>query len=179
MNEAQASPIPMNVEKVESKSNVVTDSVTNTKQAACLVTLGLPLQEKGICIVYDSENPKQSTGGVAHFRFASDPQNTLRKFVGIYDEGKADVTLDEFLDTAKQDANLEKFIKDLEPVIAEAFMVWGRRFIENYTRLVSFLKDDAPQVAIIGGSPAYDDEGNLIGKQGFQVKYIPRKKASK
>src|SRR5271166_1257560 len=146
-------------------------SIRNTRQAACLVTLGMQLEEKGICITYDAEHTRKSTGGIAHFFFRADQIENLQKLIGVYDQANADVALDEWLDAKKLNGSAE-LIQELEPILTQALMVWMRRAIENYCRMVGFLKEDAAKLVVTGGEPAYDDDGNLIGKQGFSVKLI-------
>src|SRR5215471_8054383 len=99
------------------------DSITNTKAATVLCTLGLPLAKPGVYITYDREHP-WSSGGVAHFLFESSQNNEVRRYLGIYEMGTADLALDQFIDNAKgKNRELDEFITEIEKLITEALIV--------------------------------------------------------
>jgi hypothetical protein len=168
------------VSKTEEKPKRLSESITNTKKAAVLATLGIPFEEKsGIYIRYDDENPRKS-GGVAHFHFKPEAAEDIRRLLGKYDDEKSDIEFDdicrEFIENGSRE--VKEAVLVIRQAYTDALPVWGRRIIENYIRLVQFLKSDAPEFVVTGGEPCYDDEGGLVGKQGFQIRFVPRKKAN-
>ena len=147
-------------------------SITNVRQAACLMVLGFELEEKGICRVYDGEHPKKSTGGVAHFQFK--PNEQIGKLLEAYDSNIANITLDEYLDSVDKSDHL---LNAIEPLLRSAIIVWMRQAIDSYHNIVWFLNHQATELVVTGGEPAHDDQGNVIpgGKENFKVKVIKRK----
>lgn len=149
---------------------ILVDAVTNTKKATVLITLGLRLAKPGVFILYDKENPK-SSGGVAHFLFESNLANVVRQCLRIYDEGRADGDLENFLNAAKgKSQELDRFIRELEPVIRDALIVHGRKFLDNYQVIVKSLKNDIAAYVKTGGTPIYDQQGKFAGIQDFSLK---------
>lgn len=159
------------------------DSISNTRAATVLCTLGLPLAKPGVCITYDREHP-WSSGGVAHFLFESSRNNEVQRYLGIYEIATADLTLDEFLDKAKgKNHELDEFISQLEKLIADALIVYGRRFLDNYNTIKRSLRDDISKYVVTGGTPVFDEKGNVAAIENFNVtelkkedwpKYEPR-----
>jgi hypothetical protein len=148
-------------------SQVPIDAITNTKVATVLATLGLTLA--GTFITYDKEHP-QSSGGVAHFVFETSLNNTVQKYLAIYDAGIADVTLDKFLDSLKGQLP-DAILIELEAKFAEALVVYGRKFLDNYNVVVKSLKKDIAKFVVTGGEPVYSG-GEIAGIQNFSVKGV-------
>lgn len=166
------------ISKTDAKPTRLGRSITNTKQAACLATIGLPLKDnEGIYIHYDEENPRKS-GGVAHFNFKPEVADEMQRLIGLYDAGDADVEFDALVDDllANGDTETKRTALILQRAYTNSLMVWGRKFLENYIRLIQFLKSEAGECVLTGGEPVYDDEGSLVGKQGCQIHFMPRKK---
>jgi hypothetical protein len=153
---------------------LLVDAVTNTKKATVLITLGLALAKPGVFILYDKDNPK-STGGVAHFLFESNLANLVRQCLRTYDDGRADGDLENFLNAAKgRSPELGEFIRELEPVIRDALLVYGRRFLDNYQVIVKSLKTDIAAYVKTGGTPVYDQHGKFAGIQDFSLKGVKK-----
>src|SRR5258708_318184 len=110
---------------------MVVDSITNTKKATVLATLGFKFREGGaIFITYDENNPV-SSGGTAHFLFESSIGNDVQKALHVYDAGTADEYLETFLEEAQgRSPEVDAFIADLVPVIRDALIVNGRKFLD-------------------------------------------------
>jgi hypothetical protein len=148
----------------------VTDPVTNTKKATVLITLGVPLQ--GVFIMQDREHPK-STGGQAHFVFESTVSNAVRRFLQVYDTGSADAELEIFIDKSKGiSRELDEFIAKLEPLIRDALIVNGRKFLDNYQVTVKDLKERVAIWRKTGGRPVYDKAGNVVAQEDFKLTQI-------
>jgi hypothetical protein len=145
--------------------------ITNTKQATVLATLGLALRKPGIFITYDKANP-QSSGGTAHFLFETVMAAKVLQYVAIYEEGKSDSELDEFVDRLRNliDASL---IAELEIKISHALITYGRRFLDNYTEIVKSLKHDTGRFSVVGGTPVFS-HGKLVAIEDFTVKGVKR-----
>lgn len=152
---------------------MVVDSVTNTKKAAVLATLGYKFREGGaIFITYDEENPV-SSGGTAHFLFESSINNDVQKALRIYDEGTADADLEVLIESWQgKDPAVDRFIAELVPAIKANNIVRGRRFLDNYTVIVKGLKNDIKKYAKTGGTPVFDKDGNLVGQEDFTIRGI-------
>jgi hypothetical protein len=155
--------------------SVLVDAVTNPRQATVLITLGLELQKPGVFILYNKDHPKQSTGGKAHFLFQTNLANAVRQYLRTYEEGHADADLETFLREAKgKSPEIDAFIARLEPVIRDALIVYGRRFIDNYQAVVKSLKSDIAAYVLTGGTPVYDNTGKYAGIQDFSLKGVRR-----
>lgn len=148
-------------------------SITDVRQAACLMVLGFPLEEKGIVRVYDEEHPKKSTGGIAHFQFK--PNDQMSKLIEAYEKGEANIELDKFLESAFHDGKMS--LEELDHLLRPAIMAWMRQAIDSYHNIIWFLNHQATELVVTGGEPAHDDDGNVIGKQGFKVKVVKKGKA--
>lgn len=145
------------------------EAVTNTKAATVLCTLGLPLARPGVWIIYDKEHPK-SSGGTAHFLFESSFNNKVQDYLRTYNAGIADIELDRFLDHSKgKSKEQDHFIAQLERLFAEALIVYGRRFLDNYAAIVKSLREDISKFVKTGGTPVFSSEGRLIGFQDFTI----------
>lgn len=147
------------------------DSTNDTKQAAVFSTLGLPWRFPAVYITYDEEHPK-SSGGIAHFSFASSEDNSFRELLAVYESGTADVEFDDWLDQKKLE--YPELIAELERLQLHALVVFGRRFLENYRYLIRFLKEECPEIAHTKGSPVYDKAGRLVAFQNVQIRQLPR-----
>ncbi len=145
-------------------------STNDTKQATVFSTLGLEWRFPAIYVIYDEEHPK-SSGGVAHFNFASNEDNSFGDLLGIYEKGSADIELDAWLDSHED----REMIAELEPLLQKALVVWGRRFLENYRTIIRFLKTESPEIAHTKGDPVYDDKGNVVARSGMQIRRLARK----
>jgi hypothetical protein len=150
---------------------MVVDSVTNTKKATVLATLGFKFREGGaIFIQYDDERPK-STGGTAHFLFESSIGNDVQKALRVYDVGTADADLETFIESWQgRSTEVDAFIKELVPAIRDALIVNGRKFLDNYTVMVKGLKEDIKKYVKTGGTPVFDKQGNVVAYEDFTIK---------
>ena len=152
----------------------ILDSITNTRMATVLCTLGLPLAKPGVYITYDRKYPA-SSGGVAHFLFESSRNNEVRRYLAIYEIATADLALDEFLDKAKgKSRELDEFILQVEKLIIEALVVYGRRFLDNYNTIKRSLRDDISKYVVTGGTPVFDEKGNVAAIEDFQVRELKK-----
>jgi hypothetical protein len=148
------------------------DAVTNTKKAAVLVTLGLPLAKPGVFILYDKDYPK-SSGGVAHFLFQSNLGNIVQQCLRVYEAGTADGDLENFINSYKgKSPEIDAFIAKLEPAIRDALIVHGRKFLDNYQVIVKSLKTEIAAYVKTGGTPVYDQQGRFAGIQDFALKGV-------
>jgi len=141
--------------------------ITNTKLATVLATMGMPLRKPGVYITYDKENPR-SSGGTAHFLFEASPR--LSKLSSVYNDGKADSELDQYLDHTLRFKLSPEDLEELESKIRDALMVYGRKFLDNYQVIVKGLKDDIAKYVVIGGTPVFGPDGRFAGMQDFTVK---------
>ena len=156
----------------------VQGALTNTKQAVAIATCGLPLV--AVHVEFNEEHPREIDGvkqpGIAHFVFTNDTENILDHYARLYDAGEADVEMDRMLDRFAKDTNpaVRAAIAELEPAIVRALVVYGRRFLENYQRFVSFLKDEADEIIVMGGERTTDPETGRAALQNFRFKYVRR-----
>lgn len=151
------------------------DSITNTKTATVLMTLGLPLAKPGVFITYDKESPK-SSGGTAHFLFDTNIKNAAKRHVATYDEGKSIDELETFLDGLRQRSDVPKgLIEEIEAKLTDALIVYGRKFLDNYQVVVKSLKEDIKKWVVVGGTPIFDSNGNIAGIQDFSMKGLKLK----
>src|SRR5260221_434952 len=148
----------------------IIDSITNTKLAAVLYTLGFQIAEPGVFITYDKDNPK-SSGGQAHFLFKSSLSHAVEKSVKTYNEGAADAELDNFLDSLRECAGIPNSVVDeLENKFRAALLVYGRKFMDNYQVMVRDLKTKIAKHVVTGGTPVYGKDGQLAGIEGFSIR---------
>ena len=155
------------IRKSDAGGKLIIGSVTDTKLAAALVTVGIPLES--IYVQYDEQHPKASTGGVAHFVFS--PHAEMGRMLAMYDGNDAEYELDTLFE--QYDKSNHQEVRDMASKIKRTYqdslIVSGRHFLENYRRLLAFIKSDAVECVIAGGEPAKDDQGKVIGTQGFNV----------
>lgn len=147
----------------------IVNSITNTKLATVLLTLGRKLKPKdSIFIQYDRDTPP-STGGKAHFLFDTNIRNDIHRDAKVYEAGTADTYLEEFVasldlpDTTK--ANLEQ-------AIYNAYLVIGRRVLDNYQVVVRDLKTVIAKVVVTGGTPVHGKDGEFVGIQDFSIRIV-------
>jgi hypothetical protein len=152
------------------KNPAIFSGITNTKLATVLATMGLPLRKHGVYITYDKENPK-SSGGTAHFLFEDSIQNRVGKLSEIYNEGKADEDLDNYLEVLKATMPPAAF-EELESKITDALIVYGRKFLDNYQIFVKSLKSDIAKYVVTGGTPVFDSLGNYAGIKDFTLRSV-------
>lgn len=160
---------------------VIKGAVTDTKKAVVLATLGLKFvpteQGGGIYVSFDEKHPK-SSGGVANFVFLNDTNDVVGRYARTYDEGTADRDLDKLLEAFKgsESPAVRAAVEALEAAFTKAAVVLGRRFLENYQRMVWFLREQAPEIVIIGGEAVQDPATGRSSFQGFRFKYVPERK---
>src|SRR5215475_2807894 len=107
-------------------------SIKDTKRAVVFATLGLPLDPiAGILVL--SRNGENRLDGEAHFTFDV-PHDNFNRVNHVYLAEKADIELDRMLEHLKADPAFATIAADLERMISDALIVYGRRFLENYQR---------------------------------------------
>ena len=150
--------------------------VTDAKAASCLLCMGFELEEKGIWIQYDKENPKQSTGGKPCFRFKHDQLHQIDWLLSQYDTDDAEETLERLFDEfiSSKDNEVRLAAQKLKKAYFDSLICSLHHAIDHYLNVMRYLKTEAQQVVITGGEPAHDDDGRVIGTQGFKVKTISR-----
>jgi hypothetical protein len=154
-------------------SIVPTQDITNTKFAAIAIVLGLKLQKPGIYVTLDKEHP-QSSGGQAHFLFETNLQNSVRSYLEIFNAGTADAELEDYL--SKLDMPPAQ-LAALELKIAQALIVYGRKFLDQHQIVVRYVKDEVHRFVVTGGEPVLDAKGQVAGQQNFSITQL--KKESK
>ena len=153
-------------------SIVPTQDITNTKFASIAMVLGLKLQKPGIYVTLDKDHP-QSSGGQAHFLFETNLNNAVHRYLQIFNAGTADADLEKYLSTLGLPAAQ---LAALELKIAEALIVYGRKFLDQHQVVVRYVKDEVKRFVITGGDPVTNDHGEVIGQQGFTITQIKRSK---
>src|SRR5215475_8888786 len=147
----------------------ILDSIQNTKAACLLCTLGLRLAKPGVYITYNQQHRVYSRG-IAHFLFESSQNTEARRYLAIYDAGIADITLDSFLDESKgKSPEIDRFISELEKLLLEALIVYGRRFLDNYDVISKSLKRDISKFVVTGGTPVFDKAGKVCAIENFKI----------
>src|SRR5246127_595966 len=121
-------------------------SIRDTKRAVVFATLGLPLDPRiGILVI--RETGQDRLDGEAYFTFKVDKQN-LDRVNEVYDAEKADFELDEMLDRLKADPASAAIGTQLERMISDALIIYGRRFLENYQRMKALLVTKGQDIEI-------------------------------
>lgn len=124
-------------EDLKGIAGVPKGSMKDTKRAVVFATLGLPLDPQiGILVMHESGQDRLD--GEAYFSFNVDLAN-LDRVQSIYEAATADVELDKMLDRLKTDPAYFAIGTQLERMISDALIVYGRRFLENYQRMTRFL----------------------------------------
>ncbi len=153
-------------------SSIILDSITNTKTAAVLYTLGFQLSEPGVFITYDKDNPK-SSGGQAHFLFKSSLSHAVERSVKTYNAGTADAELEEYVASLRECADIpNSVVDDLEKKIRDGLIVFGRKILDNYQVMVRDLKTKIAKHVVTGGTPVYGKDGQLAGIEGFSIRRV-------
>lgn len=146
-------------------SLIPTQDVVNTKFVAVAMVLGLKLQKPGIYVTLDKENPA-STGGVGHFLFETNLQNSVGRYLEIFEARTADADLETYLATLKLKPEQ---LAELEKKIAEALIVYGSKFLDQYQIVVKYVKEEVKRFVRTGGEPVYSNTGKLAGLQNFKL----------
>ena len=121
-------------------------SIKDTKRAVVFATLGLPLDPvTGIFVMRKAGVDRLD--GDAYFTF-NVPLETFERLNLIYDAGTADVEFDQVLEEIKADPLFAAVARRLEILVVDALLVYGRRFLENYQRMLHCLRQRAPDIEI-------------------------------
>jgi len=121
-------------------------TMKDAKKAVVFATLGLPLDPViGILVMRSSGQDRMD--GDAHFTF-NVPIENFDRVCQVYAAGDADTELDEMLDRLKADPSYAAVGSRLERLISDALIVYGRRFLENYQRMVGFLMNKGRDIEI-------------------------------
>jgi hypothetical protein len=141
--------IPMIIPRKEDLtgiSGIDKASIRDTKKAVVFATSGLPIDPAtGIYMV---QKPGENwLDGDAYFPFKVSNE-IFSRVNRIYDQGTADTELDAVLDQLKasSDPRIAETATKLEKLFIDALLVWGRRFLENHSRVLLFLRQKAPQI---------------------------------
>jgi hypothetical protein len=129
-------------------SGIDKGAIRDTKKAVVFATTGLPIDPAtGIFV---AKKPGENwLEGDAYFPFKV-PNELFAKVNRIYDSGTADSELDAVLDELKasSDPRVAETAAKLEKLFIDALLVWGRRFLENHSRVLLFLRKKAPQIEL-------------------------------
>jgi hypothetical protein len=121
-------------------------SLKDTKRAVVFATLGLPLDPvTGILVM--REPGQDRLDGEAYFTF-NVPLEHWNRVNEVYSAEKADIELDSMLDRLKADPAFTKIGLELEQLIINALIIYGRRFLENYQRMSQCLRTKAREIEI-------------------------------
>lgn len=121
-------------------------SIKDTKRAVVFATLGLPLDPvTGILVMRSAGQDRLD--GEAHFTF-NVPIEHFERVNRVYSAEKADVELDLMLERLKTQPAYAGIGAELERMITDALIVYGRRFLENYQRIVQCLMTKARDIEI-------------------------------
>lgn len=144
------------------------EATNDTKRAAVFFTVGTPLKHVAREKYRDPAGKIRSRAWIV---FETDLAG-LAKLNQVYDMADADGRLDEFLKQSSEIPALSAFITQLQQYLVPAFIVWGRRFLENKQRLVEFINSDAPEFSVdVYGGPVMDKHGRQVGMQGFKINF--------
>jgi len=131
-------------------------SIKDTKRAVVFATLGLPLDPvNGILVLCSTSGNRMD--GEAHYNF-NVPLENWDRVNEVYSAAKADVELDKALERLKSDPVHASIGNELERRISDALIVYGRAFLENYSRMVQCLMSKGKDIRIEeknSGSGAY------------------------
>ena len=133
-------------EEVRGLSGAPKGSIKETKRAVVFATLGIPLDPVTGILVLCSESADR-LDGEAYYSF-NVPLDNWDRVNEIYSAGTADVELDAAIDRLKADPNLGSIATELERSIGDALIVYGRRFLENYQRMVQCLMKQGRDITI-------------------------------
>lgn len=121
-------------------------SMNDTKKAVVFATLGLPL-DPVIGILVMRSPGRDRLDGEAHYTF-NVPIENWNRVCQLYAAGDADSVLDEMLDRLKADPTYTVIGAKLEQLVSDALVVYGRRFLENYQRMVALLMNKGRDIEI-------------------------------
>jgi|SRR5215469_1186200 len=131
-------------------------AIKDTKRAVVFATLGLPLDPvTGILVLCSAGGNRMD--GEAHYNF-NVSLDTWDRVNEIYSSAKADVELDSMLERLKNDPAFASIGTELERRISDALIVYGRAFLENYSRMIQCLMSKGKDIRIEeknSGSGAY------------------------
>lgn len=133
-------------EDLRGLAGVPQGSINDTKRAVVFATLGLPLDPR-IGILVMRQAGQDRLDGQAHFTFNVEKQH-LDRVNAVYDAGKADAELDEMLDRLKTDPAYAAIGTQLERMVSDALIIYGRRFLENYQRTTRLLMTKGRDIEI-------------------------------
>ena len=140
-------------------------SIKDTKRAVVFATLGLPLDPiTGILILCSAGANRLD--GEAYFTFDV-PHENFERVNRIYSAEKADIELDAMLERIKREPAFTMIAVELERVISDALIVYGRRFLENYQRMVQCLMTRGRDIEI-------KEKGN--GKGAYEFRFYLEKR---
>jgi len=133
-------------EDLRGLSGVPKGSIKDTKRAVVFATLGLPLNPAtGILVIrFPGQNKLDSE---AYFSFDV-PLDNWDRVNEVYSTGTADLELDAALEQIKANPVFASIGTELERRISDALIVYGRRFLENYSRMVQCLMSGARDITI-------------------------------
>ena len=127
-------------------SGVPRGSIKDTKRAVVFATLGLPL-DPIIGILVLRATGQDRLDGEAHFTF-NVPLEQWDRVNQVYGAEMADIELDRMLDRLKGEPAYAAIGTELERMVTDALIIYGRRFLENYQRTVQFLISKARDIEI-------------------------------
>jgi hypothetical protein len=121
-------------------------SIKDTKRAVVFATLGLPLDPvSGILVMRLSSQDRLD--GDAYFTFDV-PLDHWERVNRVYSAEKADLELDAMLERLKTNPAFAAIGTELEQMIVNALIVYGRRFLENYQRMTKCLQSKGRDIEI-------------------------------
>jgi hypothetical protein len=133
-------------EDLHGLAGVPKGSIKDIKQAVVFATLGIPLDPVNGILVLCRQGADR-LDGEAYFTF-NVPQNNFERIQYVYALDKADVELDAMLDRIKADSATAGIGAELERMISDALIIYGRRFLENYQRMTSCLMSKGKDIEI-------------------------------
>ena len=133
-------------EDLHGLAGVPKGSTNDTKRAVVFATLGLPLDPlTGIMVM--RSNGQDRLDGEIYFSF-NVPLENWDRVNAVYATGNADIELDLMLERLKTDPAYAAIGTELERRITDALIVYGRRYLENFQRILQFLKSKARDIEI-------------------------------
>lgn len=121
-------------------------SIKDTKRAVIFATLGLPL-DPAIGILVLVPDGTDRLDGEAYFTFNVQKEH-LDRCNDVYNRATADVELDQMLERLKAEPASAAIGTQLERMISDALVIYGRRFLENYQRMTSLLMSKGRDIEI-------------------------------
>lgn len=121
-------------------------SIKDTKRAVVFATLGLPLDPvTGIIVTHAPGQDRMD--GEAYFTFDVALEH-FERVNRVYAAEKADLELDSMLERLKSEPAYASIGTELERIVTDALIVYGRRFLENYQRMVQCLMTKARDIEV-------------------------------